>query len=307
MTKLEEVIQRGTIGARPAATAVPVSTLYEATDDTPPTVYRSNGATWDTYATYNTLAAGSVIAPTIFAAKGDLLGATANDTPAIISVGATDGMALMVDSAESTGVRWATANAYIKEGAGLVFAAYGDGDVTNTNPTSPTTSNPDAICTSSFNRARGVIFRLPRTLAVTDAYVAAIGTGSTGSMYKLGIYKASDNSQIWASSAFDTTSGDWTNITGLSFTLDANTDYYIFTITTASSAANTAPVWGSPNPVNMFGANSPYGVSTSQGYPRFVEYTVGTPGTLDATMPALSAQSTTTGACLKTYFKGTST
>jgi hypothetical protein len=48
------------------------------------------------------------IQPTIFDAKGDLLTATANDTPARLAVGA-NGTMLVANSAESTGVKWTTA------------------------------------------------------------------------------------------------------------------------------------------------------------------------------------------------------
>jgi hypothetical protein len=41
----------------------------------------------------------------IFAAKGDILAASANDTPAIRSVG-TDGYALVADSSHATGLAW---------------------------------------------------------------------------------------------------------------------------------------------------------------------------------------------------------
>ena len=47
------------------------------------------------------------IQPTIFDAKGDLLTATANDTPARLAVG-TNNQILVADSAEATGLKWAT-------------------------------------------------------------------------------------------------------------------------------------------------------------------------------------------------------
>ena len=47
------------------------------------------------------------ISNTLIAAKGDLISATANDTPAILSVG-TNGYALVADSAEATGLKWVT-------------------------------------------------------------------------------------------------------------------------------------------------------------------------------------------------------
>jgi hypothetical protein len=47
----------------------------------------------------------TMIPETIFAAKGDLLGASANDTPAVLSVGA-NGETLVADSSTSTGLRW---------------------------------------------------------------------------------------------------------------------------------------------------------------------------------------------------------
>jgi hypothetical protein len=51
----------------------------------------------------------AVIQPTIFAAKGDILAASANDTPAILTVASTDGYVLTVSSATATGLAWAAA------------------------------------------------------------------------------------------------------------------------------------------------------------------------------------------------------
>ncbi len=47
------------------------------------------------------------IQPTIFDAKGDLLTATANDTPARLAVGTNDQI-LVADSTAATGLKWAT-------------------------------------------------------------------------------------------------------------------------------------------------------------------------------------------------------
>jgi len=51
-------------------------------------------------------AAGSGIPPGIVDAKGDLIGASGNDTPARVAVGA-DGQVLVADSTQPTGLKWA--------------------------------------------------------------------------------------------------------------------------------------------------------------------------------------------------------
>ena len=55
-------------------------------------------------------AGDTAIQPTIFDAKADILTATAADTPARLAVG-TNGQVLTADSAETTGLKWATASA----------------------------------------------------------------------------------------------------------------------------------------------------------------------------------------------------
>jgi len=64
-------------------------------------------------ASYHNMTVGRIpvieggIQPTIFDAKADLLTATANDTPAILAVGANDTV-LTADSAQATGLKWAS-------------------------------------------------------------------------------------------------------------------------------------------------------------------------------------------------------
>jgi hypothetical protein len=57
-----------------------------------------------------TLDSAAVIAPTIVDAKGDLIAASAADTPARLAVG-TNGQVLTADSTAATGLAWTTASA----------------------------------------------------------------------------------------------------------------------------------------------------------------------------------------------------
>jgi hypothetical protein len=63
--------------------------------------------------------ANAAIAKAIVDAKGDLIGATAADTPARLAVG-TNGQVLTADSTEATGLKWATAAG----SSGPAFTAY---------------------------------------------------------------------------------------------------------------------------------------------------------------------------------------
>jgi hypothetical protein len=69
---------------------------------------------------------------TILDAKGDLISATAADTPARLAVG-TNGQVLTADSTTSTGLKWATASAGFTTGSNYV------GTTENTSSTSYTT------------------------------------------------------------------------------------------------------------------------------------------------------------------------
>src|SRR5262245_48236429 len=110
-TRFKDHILTGTLAARPAASAVPAGTLYSATDNS--NVYQSDGSAWGTW-----LAASSGIPSTIVDAKGDLIAATAADTVARLAVG-TDGQVLTADSAQTTGIKWATAG-----GGGAITQLY---------------------------------------------------------------------------------------------------------------------------------------------------------------------------------------
>jgi hypothetical protein len=65
----------------------------------------------------------NAIQNSIVDAKGDLIAATANDTPARLAIG-TDGQVLMADSTAATGIKWAAAPASTPTFAGaLIYSA----------------------------------------------------------------------------------------------------------------------------------------------------------------------------------------
>lgn len=95
---------------RPAVTGLANGTQYVCT--THQKIERVISGAWTDYATLGVPAVGSGIVATdpIFDAKGDLIAATAPDAGARLPVG-TDNQVLTADSAQSTGVKWATPSA----------------------------------------------------------------------------------------------------------------------------------------------------------------------------------------------------
>ena len=78
--------------------------------------WSSSGSAW-----ISTAVASSGIAETLLDAKGDLIVASAADTPARLAVG-TDGYVLVADAASTNGIKWATA-ASLFPGAGAASSA----------------------------------------------------------------------------------------------------------------------------------------------------------------------------------------
>jgi hypothetical protein len=85
---------------------------------------------------------GTGIPESIIAAKGDILTGTANDTPAVLSVG-TNGHTLVADSAEATGLKWAA-----PAGGGKVLQVVSA--TTTTEVSNSTTSYTDTTLTATI-------------------------------------------------------------------------------------------------------------------------------------------------------------
>ena len=109
--------------------------------------------------------ANAAIAKTIVDAKGDLIGATAADTPARLAVGA-NGTVLTADSAEATGLKWATAG-----GGGKVLQVVSASSTTSTNIASTTYTDSGLSCSITPTSATSKILVL--TTQMTETYRAA--------------------------------------------------------------------------------------------------------------------------------------
>ena len=107
-TTLPGLLATGDHASRPAASAVGTGALYSCT--THGLVYQTDGSTWTTWAT---LGGTETLPATIMDAKGDLISATAADTPARVAVG-TNGYRLKADSAQSAGLAWAAETASLQ-------------------------------------------------------------------------------------------------------------------------------------------------------------------------------------------------
>lgn len=101
--------------------------------------------------------ASEKIASAIVDAKGDLIVATAADTVSRLGLG-TNGQVLVADSAQTSGVKWATAQAGAT-GGGTDQVFYENDITINTNYTIST--NKNAMTTGPVTIANGVTLTIP--------------------------------------------------------------------------------------------------------------------------------------------------
>jgi len=149
--------------------------------------------------------ASTALDKTILDAKGDLIAASANDTPAKVTVGA-DGTRLRADSTQAAGVKWDRPKGDLELlGLGLGLCSMNYHPALTVTQTSPTTANAYAL-------------RVPlrQGMAITglmlNIQTAAAGTAPTGAFFGLAdtngvvlIQSGNLNSAAgWASTGFQT-------------------------------------------------------------------------------------------------------
>jgi hypothetical protein len=130
-------------------------------------------------------------------AKGDLIGATAADTPARLAVG-TNGQILTADSTAATGLKWATPTSSANEAVGYKYDLWNPTNTTGTttnapssgtssgNTTNITVSNSSGTLTTTLGAVGFYLFTFTMNLSCQDAYGYAemrAAFGGTATLY----------------------------------------------------------------------------------------------------------------------------
>jgi hypothetical protein len=187
----------------------------------------------------------NAIQNTIVDAKGDLIAATAADTPARLAVG-TNGQVLTADSTAATGIKWAAA---ASGGMTLLNGPSGTTLSGSSTSISVTTTGYVQLFVKIFNVncSSNAIFRMQFNSDTTAAnystyWAGSVGYGTTSGYSVSGEYvtlgfpttngaKAGDSNNIWTVQITDPDGGNRKNVTvNGAFYNDSNYDSNLFSL-----------------------------------------------------------------------------
>jgi hypothetical protein len=137
--------------------------------------------------------AGNAINKTIVDAKGDLIAATAADTVARLAVGA-NGTVLTADSAEATGLKWAT----------------------------PAAGGMTEIATGTLSGSSTVISSIPSTYKNLQLIIRAFDPGTGGNGASIRLNGDSNANRYYKNSTYGTLGATAFNLTGFRFIPDSS-------------------------------------------------------------------------------------
>jgi hypothetical protein len=184
-----------------------------------------------TTAYVDSAASGTAVAKTLLDAKGDLIVATADDTPARLAVG-TDGQVLKADSSASTGLAW---------GQGSFLGGI--------MPIGEYLAPPSAAATGAAGRvnfAHFTPFIVCKRMSF-DRIGINVTTAQAGSQARLGVYSDSEGrpgTVLLDAGNVATTATGIIEVTGLSLTLNPGLYWGCVQLETPGSAQNVAATSG---------------------------------------------------------------
>jgi hypothetical protein len=168
-TRFIDHLLAGTIASRPAATAVPVGTLYSATDEG--RVYQSDGTNWGTWATATTAGgAGRVVEIKVV------------DDQTVVTTG--DGKAIFCVPAALNGCNLTSAHAFVTTVSSSGLPTVQIRNVTDTVDMLTTRITIDATETTSYTAAAPAVIDTAHDDVATGDLIAVdvdvAGTGTKG-------------------------------------------------------------------------------------------------------------------------------
>ena len=261
-------------------------------DPTAPTQAQGNNTTRIATTEFVHTEASLLVPKALVDAKGDLLVATAPDTVARLPVG-TDGQVLVADSAQTPGVKWASATAGITNGMPRV-----SGDTARAFTIPGVIIQVFGTATPSPNRTVFQPIRLDKARTYDQIQLEVTAAATAGSRCRTAIYAVDD---YWQATDLLFDSGQMANdaiavvTAGISLTLPSG-NYMMVTVTQGSAAFRVAyclPPWlnafkaaaGVAGYLNVFTASG--NTNVANGFPAVSDATTkfeGATGTAQVTI-----------------------